>query len=62
MHQAVTVRIGRWTVSVDASDHLQNIRKHWDAGVDEVWAHSGQQDQARAIEFYGKQVLPGLTR
>lgn len=51
-----------WTVSLDPNEHVQNIRKHWDAGVDEVWVHSGQQDQARVIEFYGSQVLPKLGR
>ena len=51
-----------WTVSTRPADHIDNIRKHWDAGVDEVWIHSGQQDQQRVIDFYGSQVLPELSR
>ncbi|MBV9172697.1 MAG: TIGR03557 family F420-dependent LLM class oxidoreductase [Chloroflexi bacterium] len=51
-----------WTVNLDPQDHIDNIRKHWDAGVDEVWVHSGQQDQARVMDFYARQVLPHLSR
>ncbi|MBV9356730.1 MAG: LLM class F420-dependent oxidoreductase, partial [Chloroflexi bacterium] len=51
-----------WTVSLDPQDHIDNIRKHWDAGIDEVWVHSGQQDQARVMDFYTQYVLPSLGR
>ncbi len=51
-----------WTVGADPQVHVDNIHKWWDAGVNEVWVHSGQQDQLRVIDFYGKEVLPRLAR
>ncbi|HLH25618.1 MAG TPA: TIGR03557 family F420-dependent LLM class oxidoreductase [Chloroflexota bacterium] len=52
---------GDWTVSTNPADHAQNVRKFWDAGVHEVWVHSGQQDQRRVMDFYASQVLPLLA-
>jgi hypothetical protein len=33
----------------------------WDAGATHVFVPSGQQDQPRVIDFFGKQVLPQLV-
>ena len=49
---------GDWTVSSDPSAHVQMIKKLFDSGVTIVNIHSGQPDQQKVIEFYGKQVLP----
>jgi hypothetical protein len=37
---------------------VQAIKKLFDSGVTIVNIHSGQQDQQKVIEFYGREVLP----
>lgn len=49
---------GDWTVSSDPSAHVQMIKKLFDSGVTIVNIHSGQPDQQKVIEFYGREVLP----
>ena len=49
---------GDWTVSSDPDVHVQAIKKLFDSGVTIVNVHSGQQDQQKVIEFYGREVLP----
>jgi TAT-translocated FGD2 family F420-dependent dehydrogenase len=49
---------GEWTVSADPEVHVQAIRKLFDSGVTIVNIHSGQRDQQKVIEFYGREVLP----
>jgi len=49
---------GDWTVSSDPEVHVQAIKKLFDSGVTIVNIHSGQADQGKVIEFYGKEVLP----
>jgi TAT-translocated FGD2 family F420-dependent dehydrogenase len=49
---------GDWTVSADPEAHVQGIKKLQDSGVTVVNIHSGQPDQQKVIEFYGKEVLP----
>lgn len=49
-----------WTVSTDPLAHVAAIRKLFDSGVSIVNVHSGQPDQQRVLEFYGKEVLPRL--
>jgi F420-dependent hydroxymycolic acid dehydrogenase len=51
---------GDWTVSTDPATHVQAIRKLFDSGVTIVNVHSGQPDQQRVIEFYGREVLPRI--
>jgi TAT-translocated FGD2 family F420-dependent dehydrogenase len=51
---------GDWTVSSDPQAHVQAIKKLFDSGVTIVNVHSGQVDQQKVIDFYGKQVLPRL--
>jgi len=50
----------RWPVSDDPEVHVQAIRRFLDAGVTDVFIHSGQMDQQRVIDFYGREVLPRL--
>lgn len=50
----------QWVVSEDPREHASAIRELLDAGVDQVYVHSGQMDQQRVIEFYGEKVLPLL--
>lgn len=49
-----------WTVSTDPMAHVAAIRKLFDSGVSIVNVHSGQPDQQRVLDFYGKEVLPRL--
>jgi TAT-translocated FGD2 family F420-dependent dehydrogenase len=51
---------GDWTVSRDPAVHVQAIQKLFDSGVSIVNIHSGQPDQQKVIEFYGKEVVPHL--
>jgi F420-dependent hydroxymycolic acid dehydrogenase len=49
---------GDWTVSPTPDAHVQTIEKLFDSGVTIVNIHSGQADQQKVIEFYGREVLP----
>jgi len=51
---------GDWTISTDPAVHVKAIRKLFDSGVSIVNIHSGQPDQRKVLEFYGKEVLPRL--
>ena len=48
-------------MSSDPDAHVQTIKKIFDSGVTIVNIHSGQPDQHKVIEFYGKSVLPKLS-
>jgi hypothetical protein len=51
-----------WPVSTESTAHLKVITELFDSGVTSVNIHSGQADQARVIDFYGKEVMPHLKR
>ncbi len=51
---------GEWTVSTDPAAHVQAVKKLFDSGVSIVNIHTGQSDQQKVIEFYGREVLPKL--
>ena len=53
---------GDWPVSTDPTVHIKTITDLFASGVTIVNIHSGQADQRRVIEFYGKQVLPKVAR
>lgn len=46
-----------WTVSSSPDAHVQAIKKLFDSGATIVNIHSGQPDQQKVIEFYGREVL-----
>lgn len=50
-----------WVVSEDPQAHIQKLKELADGGVTHVYVHPGNTDQQRAIEFYGKEVLPHLN-
>lgn len=50
----------QWTISDDPAEHIRKLKELFESGATEVHIHSGQQDQKRVIEFYGKEVLPKL--
>jgi TAT-translocated FGD2 family F420-dependent dehydrogenase len=51
---------GDWPVSTDPAVHVKAISELFDSGATIVNIHSGQEDQKRVIEFYGKEVLPRI--
>jgi G6PDH family F420-dependent oxidoreductase len=51
---------GDWPVSTDPAAHVKVISELFDSGASIVNIHSGQEDQKRVIEFYGKEVLPRI--
>jgi TAT-translocated FGD2 family F420-dependent dehydrogenase len=53
---------GDWPVSTDPKEHIAAIRSLFESGASIVNIHSGQPDQSRVLEFYGKSVLPQIKR
>jgi TAT-translocated FGD2 family F420-dependent dehydrogenase len=51
---------GSWPVGEDPDVHVAAIKQLLDAAVTHVFIHSPQDDQARVIDFYGREVLPRL--
>jgi TAT-translocated FGD2 family F420-dependent dehydrogenase len=49
-----------WPVGTDPAVHIKVITELFDSGATIVNVHSGQADQKRVIEFYGKEVLPRI--
>lgn len=54
--------IESWVVSTDPADHISAIGELVDRGATHVLLHSPQADQSRFIDFYAKEVLPGVRR
>lgn len=50
----------KWPVSTEPDLHTKALLELFNSGVTIVNIHSGQPDQRRAIDFYGKQVLPRI--
>jgi TAT-translocated FGD2 family F420-dependent dehydrogenase len=51
-----------WAVGTDPEVHVKCLSDLFDSGATEVHIHSGQPDQKRVIDFYGKEVLPRLRK
>lgn len=51
-----------WPVSTDPDAHVKVISDLYASGATGVHIHSGQRDQRKVIEFYGKEVLPRLRK
>jgi TAT-translocated FGD2 family F420-dependent dehydrogenase len=51
-----------WAIGTDPKAHIDGVQELFDSGIKQVNVHVGQMDQQRAIEFYGKEVLPALRR
>jgi TAT-translocated FGD2 family F420-dependent dehydrogenase len=49
-----------WPMGIDPRVHVAKVRELFDSGASIVNIHSGQADQQRVIEFYGREVLPKL--
>lgn len=48
----------KWPVSTDPDVHVKAVLELFSSGATIVNIHSGQADQNRVVEFYGKEVLP----
>jgi F420-dependent hydroxymycolic acid dehydrogenase len=51
-----------WPVSTDPEVHVKTLTELFNNGATGVHIHSGQRDQKRVIDFYGKNVLPRLRK
>jgi hypothetical protein len=51
----------RHLASTDPAAHVKAINKLFDSGVSIVNIHSGQPDQRKVLDCYGKEVLPQLV-
>jgi F420-dependent hydroxymycolic acid dehydrogenase len=51
-----------WPVSTDPEVHVKCLSDLFASGATGVHIHSGQPDQKRVIDFYGKQVLPRMRK
>jgi coenzyme F420-dependent glucose-6-phosphate dehydrogenase len=51
-----------WVVSTDPNSHIKKVQELFASGVWIVNIHSGQADQKRVVEFYGKEVLPKVRQ
>jgi TAT-translocated FGD2 family F420-dependent dehydrogenase len=49
-----------WPVGTDPEVHVKVLADLFKSGATGVHIHSGQRDQRRVIDFYGKEVLPRL--
>jgi F420-dependent hydroxymycolic acid dehydrogenase len=52
--------LSSWTVGTDPQRHADAVRDLFESGATIVNVHAGQDDQRKAIEFYGSEVLPKL--
>jgi TAT-translocated FGD2 family F420-dependent dehydrogenase len=49
-----------WAIGIDPRVHVAKLHELFDSGASIVNIHSGQPDQKRVVEFYGRNVLPKL--
>jgi TAT-translocated FGD2 family F420-dependent dehydrogenase len=54
--------VSKWPVSTDPDVHAKSLVELFNSGATIVNVHSGQSDQRRVIEFYGKEVLPRVRK
>lgn len=47
-----------WPIGMDPALHIAALQKLFDSGATIVNVHSGQPDQRKVIDFYGRSVLP----
>jgi hypothetical protein len=53
---------GDWPASTDPQVHIKAVNDLFASGATIVNIHSAQADQKKVVEFYGKEVLPGVNR
>jgi F420-dependent hydroxymycolic acid dehydrogenase len=53
--------VSEWPIGTDPKIHIEGLKKLFDSGATIVNVHSGQPDQKKVIDFYGRFVLPQLV-
>ena len=53
---------GDWPVSTDPQVHIKAVNDLFASGATIVNIHCARADQKKVVEFYGKQVIPGVKR
>ncbi len=53
---------GRWIVSSDPDEHVEQIKSYIDLGFDHLVFHGPGNDQQRFIELYAEHILPRLRK
>ncbi len=53
---------GDWPVGTNPQVHIKKVNELFESGATIVNIHSGQADQKRVIEFYGREVIPHVNR
>jgi F420-dependent hydroxymycolic acid dehydrogenase len=51
-----------WPVGTDPEVHVMVLSQLFDSGASGVHIHSGEHEQKKVIDFYGKEVLPRLRK
>lgn len=54
--------IADWAVGTDPNIHIKKTQELFDSGAWIVNIHSGQADQKKVIDFYGREVLPKVRQ
>jgi len=54
--------MGSMTVGEDAGPHVEKLLELFRAGVTQVYVHTGQADQERVIDLYGREVITAVRR
>ncbi len=49
-------------VGADAEPHVKKLVETFRGGATQIYVHSGQHDQQRVIDFYGREVIPAVKR
>ena len=61
LERGTVVQYENHNIGTDPAIHVEGLKKLFDSGVTIVNVHSGQPDQRRVIDFYGRSVLPKLV-
>jgi len=51
---------GRWLVSDDPDEHLEQIRPYIEFGFTHLIFHAPGDDQSRFLQLYAKDILPRI--
>jgi F420-dependent hydroxymycolic acid dehydrogenase len=51
-----------WPTSTDPNVHIKAVNELFESGATIANIHTGQDDQEKVIQFYGKEVIPKLRR
>ncbi len=49
-----------WPIGTDPVAHIKTLKELFESGATQVHIHTGQKDQRRVIDFYGREVIPKM--